>query len=337
MGRGMRNVGAKLWLGIGLSAFALSVATLPAVAAPASGGVITLLDENDTYVNTDRYYTNGVKFGYVMPPAHTDALGTWLSKHVWPGAEGLSFRNSYSFGQSMFTPSNLTISASQPDDRPYAGWLYGDYGLIAEGKNAVTTADVELGVVGPAAGGKRLQINLHQILKGTSPNGWNNQVENQPGIDLTVTRQWRQQDPLEWQGVQLEIEPHIGATAGSVMTEAFAGGSLVIGNALVKESLPLRVRPGFGGAGSYDDVSGVGWFLFAGASGRAIAYDATLEGKTPYKSLIDRRPYVLDMQVGAALRLWHAQFTFTIVERTKEFSAQAGNHRFGSLSLSWHL
>ncbi len=256
---------------------------------------------------------------------------------MWPGAEGLSFRNSYAFGQSMFTPRNLTISAPQPTDRPYAGWLYGSYALIAEGKNAVTTADLELGVVGPGAGGRRIQINFHRLIRGPSPKGWRNQIENQPGIDLTLMRQWRQQDPLEWRGIELEIEPHIGATVGSAMTEAFAGGSLVIGNDLVKTSLPMRVRPGLGGAGSFDDVSGIGWFVFAGASGRAIAYDATLEGTTPYKSLIERRPYVLDMQVGAALRLWRTQFTFTLVDRTKEFSQQVSNHRFAALSISWHL
>lgn len=333
----MWNVKANLWLGISLGAFALGVPTSSVHANPASGGVITLLDENDTFSNTDRNYTNGVKLGYVRGPDRTDALGTWIKNNLWPGSENFHFRNSYSVGQSMFTPRDLGISAPQPSDRPYAGWLYGGYGLIADGAHSVTTAELEFGVVGPDAGAKWAQENVHSIINGAEPEGWDNQIKDTPGIDLTVMRQWRQQDPPNWKGVEIEIEPHIGVTVGDVTTEAFTGASLVIGNNLVYDSLPMRVRPSLAGSGSFDNVDGIGWFLFAGASARAIAYDIFLQGDTPYKSAIDRRPYVLDAQVGAALRLWRAQLTFTMVERTKEFSQQNGNDRFGALSLSWHL
>src|SRR5262249_47828603 len=137
--------------------------------------------------------------------------------------------------------------------------------------------------------------------------------------------------------VEFEIEPHLGATAGDVTTEAFTGASLVLGDDLVGDALPMRVRPSLAGSGDFDNVDGIGWFVFAGASARAIAYDVFLEGDTPYKSMIDRRPYVLDAQAGAALRLWRAQIAFTLVERTKEFNQQNGNDRFGALSFSWHL
>jgi len=333
----MRNVGANFWLGIGLGAFALSISISPAHADPASGGVITLLDENDTYSNTDRNYTNGVKLGYVRGPDSTDVFGTWIKNHLWPGSENFRFRNSYAIGQSMFTPRNLGIATPQPNDRPYAGWLYGGYGLIAEGAHSVTTAELELGVVGPSAGAKWAQDNVHSIISGAEPKGWDTQIEDTPGVDLTVMRQWRKLDPPDWKGIEFEIEPHVGATVGDVTTEAFTGASLVVGNNLIYDSLPMRVRPSLAGSGSFDNVDGIGWFLFAGASARAIAYDIFLEGQTPYKSMIDRRPYVLDAQVGAALRLWHAQITFTMVERTKEFSQQKGNDRFGALSVSWHL
>lgn len=333
---GMQSIQRNLWLGFLLVALATCIVPLAAHADPA-GGVITLLDENDSFTNTDRNYTNGIKLGYVQPPDQTDFIGTWLKNHVWPGADNFRFRNSYSLGQSMFTPRDLGIAAPQPFDRPYAGWLYGGYGLIAEGEHSTTTAELELGVVGPSAGAKWAQQNVHRLINGTQPQGWDNQVEDTFGADLTVMRQWRQNNPLQWQGIQLELEPHLGATAGDVTSEAFTGATLVVGNDLVNDALPMRVRPSLAGSGSFDDVEGIGWFLFAGASARAIAYDIFLQGKTPYQSLIDRRPYVLDAQMGAALRLWRAQIAFTLVERTKEFSQQNGNDRFGALSFSWHL
>ena len=332
----MRNVGASLWLGIDLCVLTLSVTSSPVRAETPPRGVITLLDENDTFTNTDRNYTNGLKAGFVRAPGYTDPLGTWIKTHLWPDSKGLSFRNSYTFGQSMFTPRDLGISAPQPNDRPYAGWLYGGYGLVAEGEHSVTTAELELGVVGPSAGAKWLQQNFHRLINGAEPKGWDNQVRDTFGADLTVMRQWRPRDPMQWRDVEFGFEPHLGATVGDVTTEAFAGASIVIGDDLVHESLPMRVRPSLAGSGSFD-IDGFGWFLFAGASARAIGYDIFLEGSTPYKSLIDRRPYVLDAQAGAAVRLWRAQIAFTLVERTKEFSQQNGNDRFGALSISWHL
>jgi lipid A 3-O-deacylase len=322
---------------LALGTLALSALSSGAYAGPKLGGVITLVDENDTFTNTDRNYTNGVKIGYVQPPEHTDALGTWIKDHLWPDSDAHHFRNSYSLGQSMFTPRDLSMVAPQPLDRPYAGWLYGGYGLIAESDTATTTAELELGVVGPSAGAKWVQQNFHKLINGAKPKGWDNQIEDRFGADLTVMRQWYQHSPSEWHGIQLEIEPHVGATVGDVTTEAFAGASLVIGNDLTDDSLPMRVRPSLAGSGSFDVVDGIGWFLFAGAQVRAVAYDVFLEGETPYKSLIDWRPYVLDAQAGAALRLWRAQLTFTLIERTKEFDQQSGNDRFGALSLSWHL
>ncbi len=65
----MSGIKSSLWLAVFLGIAASSVAP---VAAYADGGIITVLDENDTYVNTDRYYTNGVKFGYTTRPSYTD-------------------------------------------------------------------------------------------------------------------------------------------------------------------------------------------------------------------------------------------------------------------------
>ena len=333
----MSGIGSGVRLKFLFSVFALAIAPLAAYGNPAAGGVITVLDENDTFTNTDRNYTNGLKLGYVQPPDHTDILGTWLKNHLWPDSQDFHFRNSYSLGQSMFTPRDLAITAPQPFDRPYAGWLYGGYGLIAEGKHSTTTAELEVGDVGPSAGAAWLQQNFHKLINGDEPRGWSNQVEDTFGADLTVMRQWRQWRPLEWNDIQLELEPHLGATVGDVTTEAFTGASLVIGNDLVDDALPMRVRPSLAGSGSFDSVDGIGWFLFAGASARAVAYDIFLQGDLPYKSEIDRRSYVLDAQVGAALRLWRAQIAFTLVERTKEFNQQNGNDRFGAISFSWHL
>ena len=67
----------------------------------------------------------------------------------------------------MFTPEDLTRTDLIRDDRPYAGWLFGSFGLVL-GPNGeqkvgsvafdrIETLQLTLGVVGPASGADRTQ------------------------------------------------------------------------------------------------------------------------------------------------------------------------------------
>ncbi len=126
----------KVW---GLVALGLALAPASALRADPSGvlehGVITALIENDSFSTQDRNYTNGVKFAYVAPWNNNDALTRKLIAMLWPGDVDTSkvrLRSDFGFGQSMFTPDDITVAAPIPGERPYAGWLYAFTGLTAE-------------------------------------------------------------------------------------------------------------------------------------------------------------------------------------------------------------
>jgi hypothetical protein len=299
------------------------------------GGILTLLHENDAFADKDRDYTGGTKLSYVVPRASRDTLTRWASG-MWPEHEAL-MRTELAVGQSLFTPSNTASVAPLPFDRPYAAWLYGSLGLIAEHKTHATTAELEIGVVGPSAGGEWAQTHVHNWLQNNNPKGWNNQVKNRFGVDFTVQRTWRAIAPIALLGLQADAEPVLGATLGNILTEAFAGATLRLGSDLERTALPMRVRPSLAGSGTYDRTTGSGWYVFAGATARAVGYNVFLEGPTPYVSHIDREPWVYDAQAGIAVRFGRLQTTYTYVVRTKEFRQQIGSDRFGAISFSWHF
>jgi hypothetical protein len=52
---------------------------------------------------------------------------------------------------------------------------------------------------------------------------------------------------------------------------------------------------------------------------------------------VDRRPFVLDVQVGVVIQLLRAQLAFTVVGRTEEFESQRDEQVFGAVSLSFKI
>src|SRR3546814_21189367 len=85
----------------------------------------------------------------------------------------------------MYTPSDITVADPDPEDQPYAGWLYGTAGLIndlatGEGTRTQTSVQLSLGVVGPAALGEQVQKALHTVIDSPEPQGWDHPLRNEP-------------------------------------------------------------------------------------------------------------------------------------------------------------
>jgi lipid A 3-O-deacylase len=302
-----------------------------------TGGIFTLVVENDAFARTDRNYTSGVLLSYVRPRDTSDAVRNYFLHHIWPLDGSAVWRTEYTLGQSIFTPRDLSIAAPQPYDRPYAGWLYLGYGLIAERPTTVTTFDLEAGITGQMSGAEWAQRDLHHWLDDKDPQGWPNQLKSHAGVNFTVDRKWRPRQPVSALGIEADFTPEAGATVGNVTDEAFAGLTVRIGSDLETSALPMRVRPSLAGSGSFDDISGIGWYLFAGTMVRAVGYNVFLQGDLPYTNQIEKRPFVLDSQFGIALRLWRLQTTFSYVGRSSEFKPQKSADHFGALGFSWHF
>jgi hypothetical protein len=292
----------------------------------------------------DGYYTYGSRFSYLSnqePPR-------WLisSAQLLPFFKIQSqLRTSYALGQSIFTPKDIDSKELIVDDRPYAGWLYGAIGLIAEYRddsdvfnNRRDSLELNIGIVGPAAYGEQIQSFGHKIRGATEPEGWDNQLDNEPGLMLLYDRQWQGRYNLTLNGLGIDLTPHVGAALGNVMTFAAAGATIRFGNHLKDDfGVPL-IRPSLPGSIYFAKASRLSWYLFAGVEGRAVLQNIFLDGNTFTDShSVDKKDLVGDIQTGLVMTWGDYRISFTNVFRSKEFDGQDNSTQYGSISLSLRL
>ncbi len=302
-------------------------------------GTLSLTVENDAVAGgTDRNYTSGVRLGYLTGPDRVWGIVDGLAGLLLAAEEEDVVRFGIAIGQSMFTPQDIEEEAPLPDQHPYAGWLYADLSILVEREHSLDTLSLQGGVVGPDAGGEWTQTNIHELIHSDEPKGWDNQLRHEAGVVVTFDRKWRALAEWEAVGLGVDITPNAGFSLGNVLTQATAGLTLRLGNDLADDYGPPRIRPSLAGGGFFNPSDGFGWYVFAGAAGRAVAYNIFLDGNTIRDSLeVDRRPFVLDVQVGVVIQLLRAQLALTVVGRTEEFETQEKEQIFGAVSLSFKL
>ncbi|MFZ5790979.1 MAG: lipid A deacylase LpxR family protein [Pseudomonadota bacterium] len=319
----------------------LALAMLTAAFAPAAHadepeqGTFNFVLENDIVSGFDRDYTNGVQLSWTSGP---DRVPSWAidAARLFPlFPETGRVRASFALGQSIYTPNDITLRNPPAEDRPYAGWLYGSIGLIAETGTRLDQLQLQVGVVGPASLAEQTQTTVHEIVGADKPRGWDTQLENEPGVVLTYQRSWRAFVSGEFLGFSFDATPHIGGALGNVFTYANGGATLRLGWNLPNDYGPPRIEPSLPGSGFFEPQGSLGMYIFAGLDGRAVARNIFLDGNTWQDSRsVEKEPLVGDAQVGFAVTLGSVRLAYTHVFRTQEFASQHGADKFGAVSLS---
>lgn len=310
--------------------------------AEAPGGVFSLQVENDGLTDeVDGYYTHGSRLSYVSDGKAPKWLRDGAAFFPFFNQQG-TVRASYALGQSIFTPGDLERSDLIEDDRPYAGWLYLGIGLMSDHKyghgffkNRHDSLELNFGIVGPSSQAEQVQDFSHRVRGAKKPNGWNHQLKDEPGLMLIYNRQWRAHYSLKLNGLGFDLSPHIGGALGNVMTYAAGGVTLRFGRHLGGDNgIPL-IQPSLPGSGYFTRRPGFGWYLFAGAEGRAVLWNIFLDGNSYQDShSVDKKPLVGDLQAGLVLTWEDYRLSFTSVYRSKEFDGQNSSTQYGSVSLS---
>ncbi|MBA1271775.1 lipid A deacylase LpxR family protein [Stutzerimonas azotifigens] len=313
---------------------------LSLLAAPAftSAEVLTFKVDNDAFPSgDDDHYTNGIEASWTFEPDRehwTQALASAV-----PGwkPEDLSGYVSYRFGHQMFTPEDIEQAGLQVDDRPYAGLIFGGITLYAEeqlvGYRTTSTFTLDLGLVGPATGGERLQRGVHELIDSPIPQGWSHQLSNEPFANLGYTRRWWHQK--QFRGMELEFGPSYGGAVGNLYTYLSTGAGMRLGHNLPQSLDHASIGPPSGGAPLFQASDGFSWVAYGNIEGRYMAHNMLLDGNTFRDShSVDRKDLVADVQVGLALLWGRWQLTLSNVWQTREFQEQTNHGRFGSLSIS---
>lgn len=323
----------------------------PSVAAEwgDQGAVLTVIEENDLFINTDRHYTQGAKISFLhrdcevgkvdddcVLPARLRSL---LDRLPASGFTPSVIKIGYELGQSIFTPTDLRARAVQVDDRPYAGWLYTGFILQRRGQvdgrwPVMENVQLDLGVIGPLSLAEEAQTEVHRYRGFDLPKGWSHQLHDEPGLALKYERSWLF-SPSTSGPRYVDAIVRAGASLGNVETSLRTGVLLRVGINLpndfgVETISSLTTTAGGRSRG------GPRWgvYLFAGAEGWTVLYTAFLDGNLfrPSHS-VEKHPWVGEGRFGAALQIDCVELAMTYAVRTPQFIGQRADDGYGSVSL----
>lgn len=308
--------------------------------------------ENDAFAvfsGSDEFYTNGIRFSWLRNPFVKenpewiyDFADLWCRSGLCPDTR-LDVGYGRAAGQNFYTPTDISIASLIPDDRPYAAWLYYSFLVqlrhdtsddVDETEPVQNLFELQLGVLGEAAGGKFVQREFHKLIGDEIPQGWDNQLEFEPAVNLIYL--WRKR----YGNRSLDVVPHWGGGIGTLMTYVNAGFTVRFGRN-ISDFPQLTIPVTVAGVG-VEDPRQWEFFLFAGADGRAVASNVFLDGNHFSDShRVDKENLVYDLKGGFSLRYRAWRLDYTFVRRSEEFEPQPmgskGTHDFGSVSLTFQI
>jgi lipid A 3-O-deacylase len=336
----MLLLGATLLAGVSPAA---AQTPAPASAPADDTSVWTLQGENDSIGGigrrrgTDSYYSNGFRIGWVSPPRLVPETLKGLATTLWGAGEA---RLAIDLSHQIYTPFRTQQRNPLLTDRPYAGVLMANFGLMQDGTTQTgydtrSTLVLGLGIVGPGALGEEVQNGFHELISQRRALGWATQLKNEPLIQITSERTWR--IPVASLGpFETDALPSFTASVGNLRAYLQTGVSIRLGQGLQSDFGATRMRPGMTGGDYYRPVRPFAWYIFLGADGRAVGRDLTLEGNSFESSRSVRKvPFVGELQGGLAILAYGVRLTYTHSLTTQEFRGQRGGlHQVGSLALS---
>jgi hypothetical protein len=300
---------------------------------PAPRRAISLRWENDTFAGRDEDYSNGISLAL----AHE---GRGLLGGIWPwfGARDGRWVSGYELGQIIVTPTDINRSIPDPNDRPYAGLLYGALSTQFSHDNQLHGLKLIVGVVGPASLAEETQTWAHRQIGSGEPQGWDYQLKNEPIFNLVYEHR-RRYDLLRTEdGWGAQFIPTAGGMLGNVLIQAQAGGQLRFGYHLLDDFGTTLMR----GLGNLpcpqahrggDSARSFGAYLFAGGGANLVARNLTLDGSTFRDSpSVDKEPFFAAGEFGVSVWLRPIQATFSYVLWGKEFEGQKHTSQFAAVT-----
>ena len=307
---------------------------------------MNLIEENDSYGNdVDKHYTQGLRLAFASGETAAGKradLADLLLLLPKTASASSGYRYGVFVGQSIFTPTDIADSTPDPNDRPYAGWLYAGATLYRQSGNVLDRAEITIGIVGPSAQGEEVQNAWHDATRGflnlDRVQGWDAQLHDELGIVLTEERKWRFAGTAG--RYEVDVVPEVNVSLGNIFTYAAAGGLVRFGRHLAVDWGPPRVQPALAGS-DFVNVQALGgdgfaWYAFAGTEARLVARNIFLDGNTFQDSAsVTRKPFVADLTAGVTAVFQHGRATLSYVRRSEEFTTQDGYDQFLSISLAF--
>lgn len=316
-----------------------------------SPSAITLRVDNDMFgaSGQDQGYTNGLQITATSPNLENykddpclPMIARGINRYLeWLHPEGYDQSNMVlSISQSLYTPTDRYRRDLATDDRPYAGVLLASIGYNARNGNNLRSTHLRFGVVGPAAMGFQVQNAWHKMLGIDQFKGWDNQLHNEPVLQLVHERMHREAYEHNWEqrGFGQDLIWHWGGAVGNLASYLNAGAEWRFGWRLPDDFGSTPLRPAGENTAppkSYRAQNEWRGHLFATFDARMVANNITLDGNTFKDShSVSKRTFVADVGYGLVITKGLWKVAIARYHRTREFDTQKDLPVFGSVTVS---
>ena len=288
---------------------------------------ISFITDNDLYVSTvrDRYYTSGIFLAY-----------RYLSNNKNKSLEKRILE--WKLGQEMYTPYKAVVTNINEHDRPFAGYLYGSFGINRiYKKSQILNTSIQIGVIGSNSYAEELQEFIHDIYGFNKAIGWEYQIKNAVALNFnaeylkTILKTEKNNFDITWIN---------NLNLGTVYTNMSTGFYARIGlKPLQKLSNSIAFNTSLNNEqnNSFRELES---FLYIKPMLRYALYDATLQGSfLNNTSLItkDLVPLVFDVEIGLRFTANRFNFGYAFIYNTsksKDLRYTYG-HNYGRITINY--
>lgn len=216
---------------------------------------------------------------------------------------------SWAVGQRIYTPVHKKLDPPIEDERPYAGYLYGEVNKMIPHDNENTLFyGAELGVLGSGSYGKEAQCGVHALLGQACPAGWSHQLKNEPGV--TIRGGSINRVPVDFWILQGENYRAVTVEAGNISTAIHVDSLVKWGRGVL--------------------------YYYAGPTVHIVGRNAFLDGNTFVNSpSVDSKWLWAEMKGGIGAKLGKYSVSWFIAATTPQFSEQGASYNYGGISIEW--
>ena len=276
--------------------------------------------DNDYFMAADQNYTQGYNFELVTPYFKKNPINFLFVKPK---------NNEFKYGVSVehigFTPNNIKSTEIQFDDRPFAASIMLKSFIITTDtiQKSRFVSSLNLGIIGPGAFGKEMQVAIHKATGNTIPGGWQNQIKN----DLVINYELNyEKQILRYMNV-FSLNASSNAKIGTLYTNASLGLNATLG--IIHNPFT-----------SWKQQNKFEIYFFAQALVSAIGYDATLQGglfnlKSPYTiNSIER--FTAQNHYGLIIQTKRMYFEYFQTLHTREYEI-GKSYKWGGIKIGFKL
>ena len=276
--------------------------------------------DNDYFASQDEDYTQGYNFELVSPYLRKNPINKLLLKPK---------NNEMKFGISIehigFTPFNIKSPDIQFGDRPFASTIMLKSFAIATDtiRKSRLISSLNIGLIGPGAFGKEMQVGIHKATGNTIPEGWQNQIKNDIVLNYEISYE---KQLISYQNL-FSLQTNSRARLGTLFSNVGLGLTSTFG-IINKPFSSSKTKKRF-------NIYG-----FAESMVNIIGYDATLQGgmfnkKSPYTiANQDIERFTAQANFGMIMQTRTMYFEYSRALITREF-ASGTSSKWGGIKVGF--